>query len=476
MYNRLTKKEKTIIFFMDNILSLFPSVKKELIFRVTPDKQVGLIPNSGLYLNLSESAWQIYKLCNGSIDIGTLIIKLSGNWILNKDEVIDFLKDANNKGYIDLLNKGNYSQLNIVGDTQYNYPAHISLVVSTKCNLRCTYCYGDYSPQKNDFIPLEKVEYLFKTLSEKGLIGAELTGGEPLMHPDFAEILKLALKNILFVVVLSNGVLFTDEIFDILLKNRHKCCIQISIDGSNEITNSKGRQVNNTWDQTLNTIIKLVDMGINLKVAYILTPDNVSDLSKAAELMESIGVKNFSVSFAEGIGRGRNLKYEDNLAFSNSKSDHFKEVAVVIKEVTEKHKKIMPKRDSKFAGDLYFSEKTELNCGAGWKSVTIYPDGTITACPLLDKMLVLGNIFTDDITKIFNEGEINEFYKSFSKERVDEACSDCEYNNYCYNCITRIVLANKELISKGKKICHVAEKYKMAKVFNDFKYTIKYHI
>ena len=65
-----------------------------------------------------------------------------------------------------------------------------NILLTQKCNQKCPYCFASYN-EGNDYISKENfvkaIKFLKKTPGEK--IG--LLGGEPLLHPEFAELCNI---------------------------------------------------------------------------------------------------------------------------------------------------------------------------------------------------------------------------------------------------------------------------------------------
>ena len=69
-------------------------------------------------------------------------------------------------------------------------------------------------------------------LDKCGVRKIHLTGGEPLIHPDFEKILEqLTIKNLFINTLYINGMLLNQKIIDLLKKNNPDIRIQISFDG-----------------------------------------------------------------------------------------------------------------------------------------------------------------------------------------------------------------------------------------------------
>lgn len=110
-----------------------------------------------------------------------------------------------------------------------NYPVHITVGLTSFCNHRCVFCYGDYetsNPARNFQIDAKA---LLETLAEGhalGLKSVSLVGtGEPLLHKDAARIIR-GMKEIgLEAAIYTNGVMAAGDIAEAILD----CCTWIRL-------------------------------------------------------------------------------------------------------------------------------------------------------------------------------------------------------------------------------------------------------
>lgn len=113
---------------------------------------------------------------------------------------------------------------------------------SKACNLRCKHCYIERNPYKNeeDFISIDKIKQNLIMVKNLNLKSIYLTGGEPLMHPDFNQILRMCLK-ISNVTVLTNGTMINDKKARFLRKiddeSQFETIYRISLDSTDELEN-----------------------------------------------------------------------------------------------------------------------------------------------------------------------------------------------------------------------------------------------
>lgn len=149
------------------------------------------------------------------------------------------------------------------------------------CNLRCTHCYLDF-PLKavKDFIPIEKVKSSMLQIKNSDVKYIHLTGGEPMLHPDFNAILRMCLK-VASVVIHTNGTMINDKKARFLRKvedeknNDFEIVFRVSIDHFQEDINDsiRGR---GSYRKSLNAIKSLFKYDFN----PILTIVNHFDLGE----------------------------------------------------------------------------------------------------------------------------------------------------------------------------------------------------
>ena len=141
------------------------------------------------------------------------------------------------------------------------------------CNLKCKHCYIERNPYKNeeDFISVEKVKQALLQVKNQKLKSIYLTGGEPLLHPDFNQILRMCLK-ISNTTILSNGVMINDKKARFLRKiddeSGFETIYRISLDSINELENDayRGR---GSFRKALNAIMSLLKYEFNPIISVV---------------------------------------------------------------------------------------------------------------------------------------------------------------------------------------------------------------
>jgi MoaA/NifB/PqqE/SkfB family radical SAM enzyme len=115
-------------------------------------------------------------------------------------------------------------------------PFLAQMVVTRRCNLSCGYC--NEFDETSDPIPKDVLEARIDRLKELGTFSLELTGGEPLMHPDIAELIRYARQRDFYkVMMISNAYLLNQKKVE-ELNDAGLMEMQVSVDGvmPNDVT------------------------------------------------------------------------------------------------------------------------------------------------------------------------------------------------------------------------------------------------
>ncbi len=343
-------------------------------------------------------------------------------------------------------------EISISGDVSRYIPMHLAIELTSRCNFRCTHCYRGSGPEKDDILPLGVVRQAITDLTERGCGVIEVTGGEPLMHSEALEFLKLCcnLPYLKIVVLLTNGY-FLDKEFIYELKDYiqlKKLIFSITIDSSLPDFHDNHRKFEGSWKRAVDAIELIAKERGMVRVVMNVLPENMDDIKETLLLAKSIGATIFAPNIALPFGRGAEVnwtsveeiklkKFQDDWKYINSKYADFlfKPPAGVEEEVNKG------------------------NCGLGHRSWTIGPSGEVRPCIMMPEgLLPLGNIRTDSVEKISINPVIPLLQRLRSPGTFPE-CSFCKYNNFCPYCLQRAICATQEYNSCAILKDHGLEEY-----------------
>jgi len=179
------------------------------------------------------------------------------------------------------------------------------------CNLACQHCWLSpvYQPKGTTGGHLDYD--LFKLALEEGiplgLRNVKLTGGEPLLHPDFLRFVDLVKEKNLGLTIETNATLMTPELAKHLRELSTLRHISVSIDGARAETHDPFRGVPGAFDKAVAGIKMLVEVGYRPQVIMSLHIGNVDEIEDLVHQAETWGAGSVKFNLIQPTGRGEQM-------------------------------------------------------------------------------------------------------------------------------------------------------------------------
>jgi len=162
------------------------------------------------------------------------------------------------------------------------------IALTSHCNLSCRHCYIRDNSAKDE-LTTQEVCRIIDEITDAGCLYLLLTGGEPLLRPDFKEIYVYARKKGLIVTLFTNGTLIDEETV-LLLKKFTPFSIEVTLYGASPETCESFTGTRGTYESCMNGIRLLVEHGIPLTLKTMVTTINKHELPEMKEFAESLGL------------------------------------------------------------------------------------------------------------------------------------------------------------------------------------------
>ena len=309
--------------------------------------------------------------------------------------------------------------------------------ITDKCDQRCKHCYI-FAEDNN--IPLIEMSYnqmvyvvescisMCKAMNRKPYFA--ITGGDPILNPDFWNILKVLKYYKIRFCILGNPFHIDDNVC-MRLKSYGCEKYQMSIDGLRNTHDEIRRE--GSFDETIEKIKCIRKSGMTCAIMTTVSGTNFKELPQIIDIM----VKNKVDVFAFARYCPTSLEKSTHI-----EPDEYKELLEVC------WKKFIQYRNSNtefifkdHLWTLFFYEKGMLRidknlqdnviysgCHCAISHLSILPNGDIYACRRLDSKV--GNIFEDNLYGIFT-GENLSWYRQYNNFKK---CSKCELLRFCRGC------------------------------------------
>jgi radical SAM enzyme (rSAM/lipoprotein system) len=299
-----------------------------------------------------------------------------------------------------------------------------------RCNLRCLHCGSDCSADiktpdmpfddfLNAILPLKKVH-------KPNSITIAIIGGEPLVRKDLAECGKTLRQHGFLWGIVTNGYDYTPEIHGRLL-GAGMGSISVSLDGL-EDTHNWLRGNNHSFERAIKAL-DLINATKNLTYDVItcVNQKNICELENIKELLISHNIKAWRLFTIAPIGRAAQ---NDELSLSPKQLTYLMDFIVKSRRehscgeknisVTFSCESFLGKYEKQVRDNYFF-------CRAGVHIASVLIDGSISACPNINRSFVQGNIYRDSFFDVWNNRFQVMRNRSWTKIGI---CKDCkEYRN-----------------------------------------------
>lgn len=168
-------------------------------------------------------------------------------------------------------------------------PINATIELTPTCNFRCDMCYirmeKSQAEKRGGLRSIEEWLHIANQLQEIGTLFILLTGGEPLLYPDFKE-LYIRLKEKGFILTINtNATLIDDETVRLFqrLKPRR---VNVSLYGVTNGTYLNLCHATNGFDRCLEGLKRLKEYGIDTKLNLTLTRQNIKEHRQMLELAD----------------------------------------------------------------------------------------------------------------------------------------------------------------------------------------------
>lgn len=387
---------------------------------------------TGRNRSVNRSATEILYHCDGSNSLGEIIEKVAQQEGEEPSEIAEmvrsFIEKAADEGDLILLGAPRHEPLKITGSWDYWVPVHINLELTHRCNLRCRHCYVDAGPDAGgNELPTDELLRSLGMLALHGSRTIEITGGEPMIHPDFLRIVEFCASNFEITTLATNGYFIDEDMASELAKYRDRLAVQLSIDGMEEYHDGF-RGIPGSWRRAIEALKLLVSKSMRPRVAMVLTRENIDQLDEVATLVHGLGARSFTYSLAMNIGRGAeldmDLSLDDQIRLGNAQDS-------------------LLERYGDFIIGQRGSREGDEGCGAGYKQWSIGPDGVVRPCLLMpDSRLKLGNL-AERGEELFRDPIIERLKELGAPRRA--LCYGCEHERYCRGCMVRGIFQSEKV-------------------------------
>ena len=384
-------------------------------------------------LGVSKDEFETLLLCDGEHDLE------------DNSVVQNLLK----RDLIERCEKGvKPNEWSILHEYDNYYFPRMNLMITGKCNLNCLHCFNakDNAPLNSE-LSYEDILSILDQAKDIGIHCFTITGGEPLVHPRFLDIIKAIYKRDMFVFELNtNGLLITQQMLDVFKEIGCDPLLKISFDGLGY--HNWIRQHPKAEDMTLKAIELCIKNGFSVKAQVQVNRKNIDVMMDTAKLLDKMGVSEMRI-----IRTTEAPRWEKNAPQSS----------LTIEEYYEKMLEfagILQKTDLKMNIDIWqflriypshkhysivpiSCNKDEFNiripmCKGNRGMIAISSKGEVVPCLqmsgyFLEKGISLGNVLKTPLKELVKESPYLDLAMAPLLKQIleNDKCANCQYYKAC---------------------------------------------
>ncbi len=322
-------------------------------------------------------------------------------------------------------------------------PLNGSLAMTHRCHLRCVHCYlGD-----ERHAPLETRERdtafwrsLVDQVAEAGCLNLLITGGEPLLRRDFAEVYTHAARRGILVTVFTNATLVDERIVS-LFDEVSPEMIEVSLYGASAAVYEQITGVPGSYRRCLAGVDALLARGISVALKTVVMRENLHEVPEMRRLAEERRVP-FRLDAAifpcrDGCRAPLDHRIPPEVAAALELEDE-----ALLRRTVEYFRKVrgIPPEDRLFS------------CAGGLTGFHVDPEGTLLPC-------LMATTHGFDL----GQGSFREGWDSvlpgFREQRVEPGyrCHECEKRFLCGVCPAQAGMETGSPQLKAEYLCALGE-------------------
>ena len=324
-------------------------------------------------------------------------------------------------------------------------PFVIAWEVTYACAYACKHCRADAQHQRHpDELSTQEAYDLIDRMAEFGHPILVFTGGDPMMRRDLSDLIAYATQQGLRCSLTPTATALPTKERLQEVKEAGIRRIALSLDSSDPTIHDDFRQVEGSWERTMNILHNAQDVGLSVQVNTTVTKFNLDTLPEMVPFIEEVSAVQWSVFFMVPTGRAEvkwmispgehedlfhwlyDLSKEAPFDIKGTAAPMYRRVAI-----QRRRKEVGQDQEVTFQGagfqyDDGLNRPTRgVNDGNGFLFIShlgdIMPSGFLP--------ITAGNVRQDDVVDVYRNHPVFRDLRDVSK--LKGRCGICEFKEVC---------------------------------------------
>ncbi len=337
-------------------------------------------------------------------------------------------------------------------------PLSFDLEVTARCNNDCRHCYinlpAGHDAARRKELSLAEIGDIAEQAVALGAWWCLITGGEPLLRPDLAEIYLALRRKGLLVSVFTNACLIRPEHVALFQKYPPRDAIEVSVYGVTEETYERVTRRRGSYAAFRRGLELLLEGGIRVRLKAMALRSNVHELPEIAAFCRERTTSLFRFDPLLHLRHDGDPRRNEEI-----RSERLSPAEIAaIEQGDEERAEVLQKGCDKLIFPQYDGEVCShlFRCGVGNRSFAVSYDGIFRPC---------ADLWHPDSTYDLRQGSLAQAWnelvphvrdmRSASREYLVR-CRRCPIINLCLWCPAHAHLETGELDGFSEYFCAVA--------------------
>ena len=287
-----------------------------------------------------------------------------------------------------------------------------------RCPLRCSYCSNpiDWAKRKNE-LDTDGWKRVFREAEDLGVVGLNLTGGEPILRKDLEQLIGEARRLDLYTNLITSGIPLSRERLAKFraagLDNVQVSVQDVSAKESDRIAGLK------SFEKKLEVCAWVKELGMPLTLNVVLHRDNLGHIAEIVALAERLKADRLELANTQYLGWA--LVNRRALLPTREQLEAARKVAAAAR------KRLLGRMEVLFVTPDYYTDYPK-SCMDGWgrRFIVVSPEGLVLPCHAAHTLpgLKFDNVRERSLAAIWTE---STGFNAFRGEAwMPEPCRSCD--------------------------------------------------
>lgn len=337
-------------------------------------------------------------------------------------------------------------------------PLSFDIEITARCNCNCRHCYINLPPGDRDAqareLSVAEIDDIAGQAVDLGAMWCLITGGEPLLRPDFADIYTMLRRKGLLVSVFTNATLINEEHIALFKKHPPRD-IEITVYGVTRETYERITRRPGTFDKFMRGMNLLMESGVRIRLKAMAIQSNLHEQDAIADFCRAY-TKDF-YRFDPQL----HLRFDGNPECNKDiiAERLTPEEIIALEQADGERMRAMQKNCDTLIKDefAHFGCDHLFHCGAGNGSFNVSYDGRFRLCSSLWAPQTLYDLRRGTLADAWNCFVPKVRDMRSTRQEFLKSCRVCPLVNLCLWCPAHAHLETGEMDGATPYFCAVAK-------------------